>query len=486
MGKSPLLILLLFTSFTSIAQDSLLHFNVEVQTIYTTQAQLPFWLRSNKFGSIPESGASSSLIGRFQRDYKENSKKLLEWGVGFEGRMNVGKEVRGRFIEAYGKLKLGVFQLKVGRSKQIVGLVGDSTLSSGSFSISGNALGVPQVHLSIPGYYSLPFFNSLFAFKGGVSHGWLGEVPFNSSRRSSVTTYFHESYLYGRFGRPNWKLALYGGLNHQAFWGNYAKTWPVGLFKLSFLQEIWAVATSQVVGNSKVGNHLGSLDIGFDYRFNDLILKGYRQNIYDIGAIGHLANIKDGLNGLTLINNRRSFTDDFVWKTILFEVLYTKSQAGEIGKVIPSGAEDYYNNYQYPLGWSYRQLNLGSAFLTNRNDAKEDLVRLSNDFVVNNRIITYHFGFKAATNALSMATMLSYSRNFGTYKTSGVSYRSLGKEIIIPERALAYKPQSQLSSSLSVSKRMRANVSAGLLVAADYGSLLNNSFGGLAFLSKSF
>ena len=33
-------------------------------------------------------------------------------------------------------------------------------------------------------------------------------------------TYLHQKSLYGRFGKPGWKLKLYGGFNHQVLWGN--------------------------------------------------------------------------------------------------------------------------------------------------------------------------------------------------------------------------------------------------------------------------
>ena len=35
-----------------------------------------------------------------------------------------------------------------------------------------------------------------------------------------IETYLHQKSLYGRFGKPEWKWKLYGGFNHQVFWGN--------------------------------------------------------------------------------------------------------------------------------------------------------------------------------------------------------------------------------------------------------------------------
>ncbi|MDB5019839.1 MAG: capsule assembly protein Wzi, partial [Pedobacter sp.] len=306
MNLPRLLIVLLLFPTSSFAQDSLLHFNIEAQSIYTSNDQVTFWLRSNQYGSIPLSGPSSSFIGRFRKDYNPNSKRHINFGLGFEARASLGNASQALITEAYGKVKAGVFELKAGRSKDVTGLVGDSSLSSGSFSISGNALGVPKVQVSIPDYYSLPLFNKLLAIKGGLAHGWLGNVPMNGYIIESLPTFFHQSSLYGRIGRPSWRLKLYIGVNHQAFWGSSRAYYQPGHFNFSLLQEYWAVVTSQVVENSRIGNHLGSVDLGLDYHFNGFILKAYRQNIYDYKALFRLANLKDGLNGLTIVNTKVS------------------------------------------------------------------------------------------------------------------------------------------------------------------------------------
>src|SRR5690606_36557084 len=119
------------------------------------------------------------------------------------------------------KAKAKIFQLKIGRSKDIVGLV-DSILGSGAFSISGNALGIPQVEFAIPDYWQLPLTNNIVALKGSIAHGWLGKIPLNAytSNVSVVNTYYHHFSVYGRLGKPLSKLHLYGGINHHAFWGN--------------------------------------------------------------------------------------------------------------------------------------------------------------------------------------------------------------------------------------------------------------------------
>ena len=53
-----------------------------------------------------------------------------------------------------------------------------------------------------------------------------------------IETYLHQKSLYGRFGKPEWKLKLYGGFNHQVLWGNEKKYWG-DIFTLSPLKPIY-------------------------------------------------------------------------------------------------------------------------------------------------------------------------------------------------------------------------------------------------------
>ena len=78
-----------------------------------------------------------------------------------------------------------------------------------------------------------------------------------------------------------------------------------------------------------MGNHLGSIDLGFEYKFKNVRLLAYRQNFYDAGALYYLANIRDGLNGLSLVNTNYT-RKGFQWRKMLVEVLYTKNQGRRI------------------------------------------------------------------------------------------------------------------------------------------------------------
>jgi hypothetical protein len=86
MKSISLFLLLFFLSVYAKAQDSLFKFQVTAQGLYNSDGQVPFWFRSNQFGSIPLEGASPSFIGRASKEYVSDRSKLFDWGAGFEGR----------------------------------------------------------------------------------------------------------------------------------------------------------------------------------------------------------------------------------------------------------------------------------------------------------------------------------------------------------------------------------------------------------------
>src|SRR5664280_35768 len=223
-----LLLLLLFSPLNLNAQTNRFSYSLGSSAGYITPGQVPFWLRSNQFGNIPIDNASLSLFGAIHKDYNKSRTRIFDWGASAEGRANIGDRSNLILIEGYAKVRISIFEIRAGRSKEITGLC-DTSLSCGSFSVSGNTPGIPKVQISIPEFYSLPFFGRLFAFKGNFSHGWIGKASMNmDSTILRVGTYLHQLSLYGRFGKPEWKVKLYGGFNHQVLWGNEKESYGPG------------------------------------------------------------------------------------------------------------------------------------------------------------------------------------------------------------------------------------------------------------------
>lgn len=468
---------------------------VEVQAIGTTNKVVPFWMRSNQFGSIPLTGGSGSLQGRLYKSYiglppndiLYGREKTFDWAFGLDVRGNGGNKSNLQLIEAYGKIKIWKFQLKGGRSKDVIGLVGDSSLTSGNFSQSGNALGVPKLEISIPEFLEIPFLEGIFSFKGNFSHGWAGTKDVRKNISAVITSpvdrvpvYLHQKSFYGRFGKKDWKFKLYGGFNHQVFWGSEQKIYGK-YFDLSPSQTFFYVATGKAYGNgseipnSKIGNHLGSIDLGAEYSFKDFRMIVYRQAFYEVGALSKLANIVDGLNGIS-IKNLNPKDGGFSLNSLVLEFLYTKNQAGELdSRYTKSGDEDYYNNYFYTEGWSYKGLGLGNPLLSTKSSTRNGLASDPNDYFINNRVIAYHIGVGGSINAWTFQSKISYSQNFGTFGTSPIGH-SLGRERFPPKFGI-FQQVNQFSFYFDNQKEIKDGLIIGYTVGYDQGGLLRNSVG---------
>jgi len=364
-----------------------------------------------------------------------------------------------------------------------MGLV-DTSLSSGAFAISGNALGIPKVELSIPDYYQLPWWGDMFAFKGNFSYGWLGTLPIQYAHNAKQAgTYFQQSSLYVRLGRPEWALKLYGGVNHQVFWGNERAVFGPG-FDLPGWKSFLYAGIGKTWHDSKIGNHLGSIDMGLDYDFEEVRISAYRQNFYDEGALYHLTNIKDGLNGISIIN-KEDYGEMFHWTRFLFEYFCSKNQAGYPGtRYTPSGDENYYNNYEYTQGWSYKGLRLGNPFISTYPSTRAGLPNDTSDYFNNNRVVAFHFGAMGAVSNWYFTVKLSYSMNYGTFGTS--PYGHTTGRLRKPPVFGMWDKVSQFSSYLEVKKTLGNGYSIGCLAALDQGKLLNNSGGIILKLSRTF
>jgi hypothetical protein len=467
-------------------------FGLTAIAIATSNKEVPFWMRSNQFGSIPLDGPSFSLIGSIGHDYSRNRKnKLTDWGFYVEPRLNVGRSSEVLLIEGYAKGRLGIFQLKAGRSRDIMGLV-DSTLSSGAFSVSGNSLGIPKVEISIPEFWDLPFLKGVIAVKGNFAHGWIGNTEVqNGARFSSVNTFFHQKSIYARLGKPTWNVRIFAGFNHQVFWGNEKEMNPT-LFKLSVLETYKRVILGQSYGSdaiglprSKVGNHLGSIDQAIEVDAGTLTITGYHQFFFEVGGLYHLNNVKDGVFGLSLSNRnfpRSSSTVRF--KKVLFEYVNTTSQGGEAdAKITPSGDEDYYNNYIYVKGWNYQGENIGNPLITSKTYARKDLPA-ANEFYTNNRIKAYQLGSELSISDFNLRLKLTYSLNYGTYGTSPLGH-SLSN-IRIPSKPPYFGEEKQFSGYFEVNRNLKRGMRIGLSFATDNGTMLYNSSGGWISLTKTW
>lgn len=478
---------------------------VELQGGYAGTKIAPFWMRSNQYGSVPLEGASGSLLLRTFKDYKitgewkknvEDRSSHWDWGYALEGRANIGKRFQGQLIDAHVKLRFAMFEVRAGRSKDVMGLNGDTLLSSGNFAVSGNALGIPKFEISIPEYYRLPWLHGIFSFKGNFANGYMGKMEVNPSAFLQRTndynlhTLLHQKSLYARIGREKGKLQLFGGFNHQAQWGGEKERYG-SAYDLNFLQTLYYVTVGKVNGGkgipySKIGNHQGSIDMGASYNFGNLNVMIYRQNIYDVGALSKLANLRDGLNGIVLTNNNYSKeTKKYKWHKFLFEFFYSKDQAGyPWSKPTKSGDEDYYNNSEYLEGWSYLDVGIGTPLIVTAKSVRDGQANFPKDFFISNRVVAGHFGSIFKIYDWDVLGKVTYSRHYGTFATSEYG-KSTGQMFHTPHSEM-FVPVNQFSLYLRGERYLSSNTMIGVSLAIDRGRLLDNGMGALIHIRRVF
>lgn len=486
MKQFLILVIAITLSFRVIGQtqpesDSKYKFSASSFFIGSTKDKIPFWFRTNKFGAIPMSGLGGGFRGSIQKEYFE--KKNFDWGLGIDAIGNFGHSANIQVINAYFKIKKGAFQIKLGRSSDVTGIA-DSSLSSGSFSVSGNALGIPKAELSIPNYTYVPYTKGFIAIKGNFSYGIIGNEPI-SQRSYTFAEYaftnFHQKSFYLQLGRLDSRLKLAGGFNHNVTWGdenNFFTSWNLSEFKTAI-----KAISGGVHKQSKVGNHIGSIDQKIQYDFSSTTISAYHQFFYEVGGLAYLNNIKDGLFGLVIQNRLADRNKAFRWNKLLVEVFTSKSQGGELNaKATPSGDEDYYNNYLYLNGWRYKSENIGNNFITNSKYIRKELPILRRESHSNNRLYLIHLGSDLDIYKMNFVSKVSFSRNFGTYATSPIGNTTGGNREINPPPY--FYPVNQLSASIELSKFLKRDLQVGFGFAIDQGDLLYNSVGAYLSLKK--
>ena len=463
-------------------------YTAEAGTIISTNGETPFWLRANQYGIVPNQSSIFTLRVSVSSDYKkaitkEDQYKLskFDWGYGLNIVGNVGKENQFLIPEAFVKAKYGAFEIYAGRRKEIFGLV-DSTLSSGSYIWSGNALPMPKIQISNPNFVPLPFSKGLLSFKGSYAHGW-----FENSRTDVKNFYLHQKCLYLKIGKPDWKFHFYGGFNHQVQWGGEllypdptnqsAHNGQVGSSFSDYVNVVTGMSLASVGDTTRIGandaynrsgNHLGTIDFGFDINTNNLSILCYRQNIYEDGSLYYLANMIDGLNGISVKVKKKSDAKIRLQK-IVFEYLNTTNQSGATGSDNTNsrlrGEDNYLNNGVYRNGWSYNQASIGTPFI----NTVSSIPNASNLFFNNNRVEAFHLGsYITVNNDIKTKLKLSYSLNSGVYSNSSP------------------KIETQFSGILEAYKPLKKNSNTNIVInlSVDSGSLFSSFIGGYVGLIR--
>ena len=144
---------------------------VEFVGMGSTNGYTPFWIQSNQYGIVPKTGPNLSARAGLERYWTISENKTRnEWRVG------AGVEAVGNFVQtnkfvlpqAHVTLRYKNWELYVGRKKQALGLA-DSTIGSGSYAWSGNALPIPKIYLGTTRFVPIPFTKGWLSFQAFYS-----------------------------------------------------------------------------------------------------------------------------------------------------------------------------------------------------------------------------------------------------------------------------------------------------------------------------
>jgi len=367
-------ILTLLLSIFSFSLDTSAHINLELKVLASDTKATPFWMRSLQYGSVPMENPGLNLRVGMHRMYHWD--KRYDWKYGVEMNAWGGQENTVFLTEAYVSGRRGGWELWAGRKKEVYGL-GDTTLTSGFYAWSGNALPMPKVQLGTPGYLNI--FNQWIGLKMTYAHGWFD----NQGPLENVM--LHQKSLYGRIGRPDSRLNLFGGLNHQVQWGGnrivplttkraineYPSSLNAYFYVVTVLKnKNWVAADPNTTSDdteNQYGNHLGSIDIAAAYKTNWGRVLFYKQTAYEQGAVFNLTPADDGLTGLSV-----HVDDQHLIEGVLVEHLYTGNQglyrswiAKMFNTIDTHNGEriEYMYNGARSTGWWYQADEIGTPLI---------------------------------------------------------------------------------------------------------------------------
>ncbi|NBB22831.1 hypothetical protein GVN20_25975 [Runella sp. CRIBMP] len=481
------LFLLLFLNFSVVAQtDTTLRktsYFAEAGGMAASNSRTPFWLRANQFGTVPLENPFAFVKLGGQTTFGTDSRKP-QLHLQAELVANASKTFNVLLPTAAATLRFRKFEIYAGRRKEFFGL-GDTLLTSGSYSWSGNALPLPKIQIGTRGFVPISFTKGLIAFQVTYSHGWFG------SQDSSLKSYLHQKSLYVRIGKS--KVKFFAGIIHNVQWGGRARFLSKslssnGLYPSSFKDYLYLIVAKPPQGANysshdlmnQLGNHLGSIDFAVEINSNikwDVLL--YHQHPYEDKSGLVFINFPDGLYGIRLNNKSKVSASFFHLEHFTLEYLTTMDKGGNIREDLLNRYEPdtYFNHGQYTGGWSYQQYVIGTPFITRYMDTRKELIdpryltkSLRHNIISNNTVTMLYLGLQGKfRNLIKAETKLAFSQNFPQY------FRKISNQ------ANQFSGFFQLSFPYP-----KKGMELKTAISADFGNLYSSNVGGMISLRKTW
>ncbi len=460
MKKVILTSICLICFHLSYSQKNTFSASLETTGISGNREGLPFWFTSNNLGKYSPS-ASWQWLTEGQLSGYISIRNRYKVSYGTDITLSVSdKNTEAKIIQAWAGFAGKTLSFKAGNFADEV-ILGGLSSSNGNIVRSLNFRPYPMVRLSTSGYIPFLFAKKWLRFKASYDEGILLDD------RIDQRPHLHHTLLGGQF-LINKTLKLSLEIDRFAFWGGKSSRYGQlpDDFGSYFRYILGIKGSSKFVEgdqNNVAGNQIGSYTIFAEKDLSDYQLQLRISHPFEDGSGMELLNFRDNIYSLYLSKNKSGSIID----ELLFEYMYTKHQSGSSSVASgrwndAQGRDDYFNHSVYQTGFSYYGYSMGSPLFY-------PLVRNADGIVSgfgNNRISAFHVGAKGyVSKQIAWKTLLTYSRNFGTYSKP---YTPLRKQFC------------SLAEFIWKSEKYPLSVSGQF--AADFGELLKDQFGfGLKF-----
>ncbi|MDR2969599.1 MAG: capsule assembly Wzi family protein [Tannerellaceae bacterium] len=414
-------------------------YEVEVQGSAATGAYTPFWIVGNRYGVVPLEAGNGYLRARV--DHRQSLGNGFHWAAGVDA-LAVTPRYRNVYLQQlYAELGYKSLLLTVGSKEKYTSLW-DRRLSSGDMIRSANARPVPEIHISIPEFLTVPSTKGWLHFKGYMSVGRSFDEDYLNSFIRTDQVYIrnilrHDKSLTLRLrdSRSAFPAYFSFGISHTAQWGGAssgatARKQPQSI--KDFLRVFCAMAGGEGASLSDQVNVLGAHHISYNFQVGFVKekweLRAYHQHIASDKSGVLFYNKADGLWGIQA--DFRSFP---LIRKVLTEYVTTRNQSGMFHFINfdhdahpgrGGGADDYYNNGEYKTGHTYFNRSEGSPLLVSPEYNEDGSLGFKST-----RIRDIHFGMEGdISRQLSYRVLLTVMNGWGTpyrpflKKQSGTSF----------------------------------------------------------------
>ena len=388
---------------------------------FSSKSYLPFWLTSNKYGLLDEN--RENLLFRPLLEFHNSLNKNWSYSIGFDLIVN-SKIDKSSFQQLYGEVNYRSFTFWLG-TREVDYYNHFNDLTSGSFLNSTNNKPYPTVAFGFKDYTDIPFTKGYLQFKG------MFEQSILEKDRHINNALLHKKNFYLKSNQLPVNLIL--GFSHQVLFGGARAGIDYTPNMKDYMKILSGSSGSETsIGGeatNRLGDHRGVIDFGIEVDRLKYKISGYLQKPFDDGSgyRNFFSKNKDHFFGIGYESKIKGFVTG-----LLYENIYTKYQSG-YGLPDPTnkypnkesnqgylfqGRDDYYNNYFYKTGSTYKGDVIGNPFFFTVNRASHYFNKVQDVYgdVVNNRIIAHHFALKGWFHKRIFYRFLyTFTNNFGTY-----------------------------------------------------------------------